>query len=100
MDYNVNNDAPFEIHMDDSTTFKIQQNKSQSSKTEQRATENISTNPATEDHTFALPVGIHGHESSQGEQELDPRCPLCLVLQKSVSDIQQQLKQTKPQLRK
>ena len=40
-----------------------------------------------EDHTFALPVGIHGQKCPQSEQELDPHCSLCLALQKRVSNL-------------
>ena len=59
------------------------------------ASESISITHAIEDHTYALPVGIHGQKCPQGEQELDPPCPLCLELQKRVSDLQQQFKQAK-----
>lgn len=46
------------------------------------ASESISITYAIEDHTYALPGGIHGQKCPQGEQELDPSCPLCLELQK------------------
>lgn len=59
------------------------------------ASGSTSTNHAIKDHTYALPVGIYGQKCPQGEQELDAHCPLCLQLQKIVSDLQQQLKQAK-----